>query len=93
MKKDRRGIMSACEYSISSLQNIKKGFLDVKNPKHELVWAIGGIIVTLTSNLLMISHDVIENAPTKDTPNALDDIREIQKQFNDMVEKMVGGND
>jgi len=90
MKNDRRGIMSACEYSITSLQNIKKGLLDVGNPKQELVWAIGGIIVALSSNLLAITHEVIEQAPTQDNPNALNDLKEIKKRFNDFIDGMMG---
>lgn len=90
MKTDRKGIMSACDYSIASLQNIKKGLMDIGNPKHELVWAVGGIIITLASNLLACSQEVIAAAPNQDDPNALDDIREIQRKFNDFVDGMVG---
>ena len=90
MKNDRRGIMSACEYSITSLQNIKKGLLDVGNHKQELVWAIGGIIVALASNLLAIAHEVIEQAPAQDNPSALTDLLEIKKRFNDFIDGMMG---
>ncbi len=89
MKTDRKGIMSACDYSIVSMQNIKKGLMDIGNPKQELVWAIGGIIVALTSNLLAISQDVISQAPTQDKPNALEDIETIRIRFNQFVDGMV----
>ena len=88
--KDRKGIMSACDYSIASLQNIKKGLMDIGNPKQELNWAIGGIIIALASNLLAISQDVISQAPTQDEPCALKDIKQIQDKFNVFVEGMIG---
>ncbi len=90
MKTDRKGIMSACDYSIASLQNIKKGLMDIGNPKQELNWAIGGIIIALASNLLAISQDVISQAPNQDEPSALNDIKEIQVKFNQFVEGMIG---
>lgn len=90
MKKDRKGIMSACDYSIASLQNIKRGLMDIGSPKHELNWAVGGIVIALASNLLAITQDVITNAAKKDSPNALDDLKEIREKFNGFMDGMLG---
>lgn len=86
---DKRAVMSACEYAIASLQNIKKGMIDTSHPKHQIAWAIGSIIVTLSSNLLSISQEVIRDAGNSSEPNAIDDIKTIQAKFNEFVERMI----
>lgn len=86
---DKRAVMSACEYAITSLQNIKKGMMDTSHPKHQVAWAIGSILITLSSNLLSISQDVIKDAGNSSEPNALDDIKTIQTKFNEFIDRMI----
>lgn len=86
---DKRAVMSACEYAITSLQNIKKGMMDTSHPKHKIIWAVGSILVTLSSNLLAISQDVIKDASNSSEPNAIDDIKTIQSKFNEFIERMI----
>lgn len=87
--KERRTIMSALDYSIASLQNIKKQLCasDAKNP--ELNWAVGGIIITLSANLLRISQDTIANSVEKNKMDAKENLLEIKYEFNEFIHKMV----
>jgi len=87
---DKRAVMSACEFSITSLQNIKKGMMDSSHPKHAIIWAIGSIIVTLSSNLISISQDVIQKAANTAEPDAIEDLKEIQTRFNEFMDRMIG---
>ena len=89
MKTNRRGIMQACDYSLESLKNIKKSLMDLGNNNQELVWAVGGIIVALTSNLLAISQEVFEKSPIQDNPSAFNDLQEIKKRFNEFLDNMI----
>jgi len=81
--------MSACEYSIAELNHIKKALITVDGKKQEVAWTIGGLIITLTATLLRTCNEVIADNKGKDNPNALEDIREIQKHFNGFIDGMV----
>lgn len=89
MSNQKRTIMGACEYSIATLQNLKKDLCDVGNPNHEINWAIGGIVISLVSQLIRVSGQVFEEAIQSNEPNAKNDIAEIQKRFNDFVSNMI----
>ncbi len=85
----RHTIMGACEYSIASMQNIKKGLMDIGSKNAEVNWAIGGIVSSLTSNLLQICNDVFTTAAQSGEPNAKQDLSEIKERFNDFIDRMV----
>lgn len=88
---NRRSIVSACEYSLENLKNIKKSLLDV-NKSHDtqqMNWAVGGLIITLSSNLMSMCNDVILTSLQDESSSARDDILEIQKQFNEFINEMI----
>jgi len=87
--KQNRTIMGACDYSIAVLQNLKKTLMDYGNPNQEMTWAIGGIVVTLSSQLLKLCHEIFIDASKSGEPNAKEDIRAIQKSFNEFIDRMV----
>ncbi len=89
MSSQRRTIMGACEYSIASLQNLKKGLIDTSAKNIELNWAIGGIVATLTSNLIQLCDEVFNEALQTGEANAQQDIMEILTRFTQFVERMV----
>lgn len=89
MTSQRRTIMGACEYSIASLQNLKKGLMDTSAPNIELNWAIGGIVATLVSNLIQLCDEVFNEALQTGEANAQQDIWEIKERFTHFVERMV----
>lgn len=90
---ERTNIMSACEYSIASLQNIKKGLLDMGSPNQQIAWAIGGIIISLVSNLMKICQEVVDEAAQSGNPNAREDLTKIKTQFNEFIDHMIGSNE
>lgn len=89
MSHQNRTIMGACDYSLAALSNLKKDLSDIGNPHHETNWAIGGIVISLTSQLLRICGQVFEEAVQSGEPNAKQDITEIQQRFNEFVNQMV----
>lgn len=90
MSTQNRTILGAAEYCLHSIQNLKKGMLDIGSPNQKVAMAIGGLIVTMTSNLLKISQEVIENAAQSTEPNAKADLKLIQSRFNDFLTQMIG---
>ena len=90
MKNQSGTIIGAAEYCLQSIQNLKKGMMDIGGPNQKVAMAIGGLIVTMTSNLLLISHEVIEQAAQSEQPNAKEDLKLIQKRFNDFLTTMIG---
>jgi hypothetical protein len=89
MSNQRRTIMGACEYSIATLTNLKKDLSDRDSKHAELNWAIGGIVVTLVSQLLQICDSVFVEAAQAGEPNAKQDLSEIQERFNKLIERMI----
>lgn len=89
MSSQRRTIMGACEYSIASLQNLKKGLIDTSAKNIELNWAVGGIVATLTSNLIQLCDEVFNEALQTGEANAQQDITEILLRFTKFVERML----
>jgi hypothetical protein len=86
--KERQGIRSACKYSLETLRRIEQTLILAKKDEAEMVWAVYGIIITLVAHLLKTCQEVI-NAEKDEPTNAIDDIREIQKQFNAFIDQMV----
>lgn len=89
MSNQNRTIMGACDYSLASLQNIKTALMDYGNPQKELNWAMGGLIVTLTSHLLRLCHETFVDAVQNDSPSAINDLKSIQDKFNDFMQRMI----
>ena len=89
MKSQRHTILGACEYSLQAIADLKKGLIEHGASHQETVWAIGGIIVTLTSNLLQICDQVFNEAVQSGEPNARQDLTEIKERFNAFIERMV----
>lgn len=89
MSSQRRTIMGACEYSIATMQNLKKDLQDVGAANQEVNWAIGGIVATLASNLLQICDQVFQESVAGGNPDAKQDLTEINTRFSDFIARMV----
>jgi len=89
MSSQKRTIIGACEYSIATLQNLKKDLQDVGANNPELNWAIGGIVATLSSNLLQICDQVFQESVADGKPDAKQDLTEIKERFSDFIDRMV----
>lgn len=89
MSNQKRTIIGACEYSIATMQNLKKDLQDIGAANSELNWAIGGIVATLSSNLLQICNQVFQESVADGNPNAKQDLTEINTRFSDFIIRMV----
>lgn len=85
----RRTILGACEYSIATLNQLRKDLLDHGAKDAEKNWAIGGIVITLTSHLIRICDEVFQGVAREGNPNAMYDILEIKEKFDEFVFRMV----
>jgi len=85
----RIGVRSACKYAQEMLKQIEKELLNTTRENIEQVWALNGIYITLTANLLKISEDVLSTSVATGEANAKDDIREIQTKFNAFIDQML----
>lgn len=83
-------ILGATEYCLQSIQNLKRGMLDLGGKNQKVSMAIGGVIITMLANFLKISFDVIEEGVKNPDPSAINDVKEIQAKFNDFLTKMIG---
>lgn len=89
MSSQKRTIIGACEYSIASMQNLKKDLQEIGAINPELNWAIGGIVATLVSNLIQICDQVFQEAAADGKPDAKQDLTEINTRFSDFIARMV----
>ncbi len=89
MSSQKRTIIGACDYSIATMQNLKKDLQDISAVNPEINWAIGGIVATLVSNLIQICDQVFQIAAASGKPNAKQDLTEIKEQFNQFIDRMV----
>lgn len=89
MSNQRRTIMGACEYSIATLQTLKKDLMVVDAKNQEMNWAIGGIVATLTSQLLKTCNEVFTEAAQTGEPNAKQDLNAIKERFSQFIDQMV----
>lgn len=58
-------------------------------PNSELIWAIGGLVCAMTSNLLQICHEVINETSCAEDGGAKEDIQKIQTKFNEFIERLI----
>lgn len=82
-------IIGACDYSIASMQNLKRELQDISAINPELNWAVGGMVATLVSNLLQICDQVFQESSMGDGGNALHDLQEIATRWNQFVVRML----
>ena len=90
MSNQKRTIIGACDYSIASLQNLKKDLQNVDAVNAALNWAIGGIVITLVSNLIQICDQVFQEAVAEGNPDAKQDLLEIKTIFGEFIDGMIG---
>lgn len=89
MSNQKHTIIGAVEYTIATMQNLKRDLQDISAANPDLNWAIGGIVATLTSNLLQICNQVFQESCADGNPNAKQDLTEIKAQFSDFIDRMV----
>ena len=89
MSNQKRTIIGAVEYTIATMQNLKKDLQDISAVNPVLNWAVGGIVATLSSKLLQICNDVFQESAAQGEPNAKQDLTEIKERFNQFVDQMV----
>lgn len=86
--KQRRTIVGAMDYTIASLNDIKKTLFDRELENQNKNWAVGGFIITLQSNLMRIIQETLHREEKR---TAIDDLNTIQERFNALIEQMKTG--
>lgn len=89
MSNQQRTIIGACDYSIATLQNLKRDLQEVGASNPRLNWAIGGVVAVLVSNLLKICDQVFQESAKDSAPNATADLTLIGQRLNGFIERMV----
>ena len=85
-----RSIIGACDYTTETLKAIKKTLIKNDAEHKQINWAIGGIIITLSSKLLKISTNQFLDAAKSGEQSAKNNLIEIKENFNDFIDKMIG---
>ncbi len=85
----KRTIMGACDYSLAYLKSLRKNMMDVGSKHQQIAWAIGGIVVTLTSNLIKACEDTFGASVQCGEPSARKDLLEIKDKFNAFIDRML----
>lgn len=85
----KRTIMGSCDYSIETLKNLKRDLSQIGAKNSDIIWAIGGIVCALNSNLLQICDQVFNSSLAERGGNAKEDLRAIQTKFNEFIDRMV----
>lgn len=93
MSAHKQGITKALEYLLFNLKTIQKELLNIDSQKKAYAWAIGGLLVTLTANLMKISENVINSSLEKNENDAKQDLVNIKEQFNHFIDKMISNQD
>jgi hypothetical protein len=89
MSSQKRTIMGACDYSIETLKNLKRDMSIIGAKNSEILWAIGGIVCSLNSALLMTCDEVFNASARDGGSNAKKDLQEIQRKFNAFIDRMI----
>jgi hypothetical protein len=90
MSSQKRTIIGSCDYSIITLQGIKKDLHDLIGEKDsEIAWAIGGIVVTLVRALIEICDEVLIPSVQAGNQDSNVDLREILRKFNEFMERNI----
>jgi hypothetical protein len=89
MNNQKRTIMGSCDYSIETLKNLKRDMSQIGAKNSEILWALGGIICAMTSNLLQICDQVFNESAREGQGNAKEDLRAVQVKFNAFIDRMV----
>ncbi len=89
----KRQILGALDYSLASLNNLKKSLTQYGEKQSDIQWAVGGLFAMLASFLLSTMHEIIYENPVSENNDAKTDILEIQKRFNNFIDDMIAQHD
>jgi hypothetical protein len=85
----KRTVMGACEYSLETFRSMKKTLSNLDNADNDMTWAVAGLITCLTSKLLQICEEVIQEMSQNDKPSAKQDLITIKARFNEFIDDMI----
>lgn len=88
----KRTIIGAFDYSLETLKNMKATLMDVGAHNAAINWGVGAMIISMVSNLLMISQQVIDDSKNESGNNAKTVIANIQAQMNDFFDQLIENN-
>lgn len=89
MSTQYRTIIGTIDCSIQSLKNLKEEILSSPSDFKDRAFAVGGLVGTLVSVLITECEEVLLESAKSNDAEAVSDIREIGKRFNDFIERML----
>lgn len=87
MTPQNRTIMGSLDYCLESLHKIKQDLIN--NSDNETLWTVSSLAILLVAFVHKESMDIITESLKFKESKATDDLREIQKRFNDFIDRMV----
>ena len=89
MNNPKRTIIGALDYSIITMQELKKDLQDIGAPNHDYTWATASVIVILLSNLIKISKQEFDREVNNALVDSNEMLREIQYEFNQFINGVI----
>lgn len=83
--KQRQSIMRASEMIISRMREWRRVMTNPELKTQRAAWALGGLVTTVTGNVLHITEQVLEESKG----SAKDDLTEIKRQIDDFFNHML----
>jgi hypothetical protein len=90
MELKHTSIMGNLENCLAELRGIRAALLNPKNAANQAYWAIGGLMVTIMSEVMnIIKRVIMADKETATGQDARSDILEIQSQINAFLDRML----
>lgn len=87
-----QSILRASEFVIKTMKDWRKEMLNPEYKHQQAAWVIGGLIVTLVSQITACSQDIImESSRSVEEMNAKKDLEAIRNKFNQLIDNMIDG--
>lgn len=85
-----KGINNALDYCIQTLVKMRKDLLDAKNVNRQAVWAVSGLVIMLTTQVLKTSLTQVSMGFNSPNASAQKDLIAIKDSFNAFIDEMIG---
>jgi hypothetical protein len=89
MKNQNHTTIRAIDYSIATLQQMKKDLMGANEKIKTELWAINSIVSSLTAHLLRECHIIITESARAGEADMRKNLIEIQKNCYDFIEQMI----
>jgi len=86
--KQRQSIIKASEHILQRTKEWRKCMMNIDNKHQKGAWALGGLLITLTSNLMIITENTFDESMQSGNPDINKDLDTIAHKFNELLTQM-----